>query len=89
MRTNYYPCSSYNSRSSSIHNPSSLYSVPTKYLLPGRKESSQVVRALQAKLSRAMAGIARATGIKGFAGSPATIRLAIGARKNMCMRYMP
>ena len=66
-----------------------LYSVPTMYLLAGRWERSQVVMALQVKLSRAMEGMARATGIKGCPGSPLTIHAAIGARKNMCIRYIP
>ena len=45
--------------------------------------------ALHKKVSSAMTGIAAHTGNRGFATSPWMMAAAIGARKNMCMRYMP
>ena len=59
------------------------------HLLPGISDISFDVTALQMKVRAAIAGIARYTGMSGSAGFPFTKNDAIGARKRMCMRYMP
>ena len=41
------------------------------------------------KVHSAMQGIARYTGTSGSAAEPPMNSLAIGARKNMCIRYIP
>ena len=50
---------------------------------------SQEVTAQQRYVQIAMAGMAAQTGMSGSATLPATKNLAIGPRKNMCIRYMP
>ena len=45
--------------------------------------------ALQIKQRIAITGMASHTGISGSARFPSTKNVAIGARKNICMRYIP
>ena len=59
------------------------------HLLPGISEMSFEVIAQQMKVSIAMQGIARYTGMSGFAWSPATKTGAMLLKKNRCIRYMP
>ena len=59
------------------------------YLLPGMRLMSFDVTAQQMNVRIAITGIANATGIKGSAWFPLTKKLAIGARKNICIRYIP
>ena len=47
--------------------PHDYFSYPTKYLLPGRYDSSLIVIQQQMKVSTAITGIARATGMRGSA----------------------
>ena len=62
---------------------------PIIHLLAGINERSFVVNTQQTKDNRAITGIANHTGRRGCAGSPATMALPIGARKRMCIRYIP
>ena len=62
---------------------------PITYLLPGKRESSLAVIAQQINDKMAIAGMANHTGRVGCATSPPITHVAMGARKNMCIRSSP